>query len=171
MASKIRIKLGSVEIEYEGDGAFLESGLVPTVEKLLQLQNEHGGDAVFHDRGGDGGSGANGGISRGQKKPSASLSTHTIATILKVSTCPDLVIAASAHLRFTLEKETFSRTEVQEQMKTAPSYYKNSFKGGNLTSAFETLTKADRLRLVANNTYSLSAKETEELEKKLAEAG
>jgi hypothetical protein len=164
--AKLRLKLGRLELDYEGDGAFLGSGLVETIEKLQQLQIKH---PLVEE---PSSSNENNGNSptKGNSKGQGTLSTQTIATLLKANSCSDLAIAASAHLSFSQSKETFTRSEIQEQMRAAPTYYKSSFRGGNLTSALETLTKADRLRLNTKDTYSLSAKERTSLGKILAEA-
>lgn len=40
-AAKIRVKLGQVEVEYEGDFAFLRQGLAPMVSDLIRLYKEN----------------------------------------------------------------------------------------------------------------------------------
>jgi hypothetical protein len=55
-------------------------------------------------------------------------------------------------------------------MRTAPAHFKETFVN-NLSKYLTGLTKADRLRLVAADTYALSSKERQDLETKLAEAG
>ena len=39
--ARIRIKLGQIEIEYEGDAAFLKKDLIETVKEVLELQKTH----------------------------------------------------------------------------------------------------------------------------------
>ena len=37
----IRIKLGQIEFDYQGDASFLKKDLLDTVKKLLELQERH----------------------------------------------------------------------------------------------------------------------------------
>lgn len=165
MEAKIHIKLGLLEVEYEGDSSFLDGSLIATVEKILDLQSQHKTSLppLLQVNGGEV-------ANQHPSKVGNNLSTHTIAGLLKATTCPDLVIAAAAYLKFSQGQETFTRGEIQSQMKSASPYYKRSFSGGNLTRAFDTLTKADRLRLASDNKYSFSAKEISALESRLAES-
>ena len=95
-------------------------------------------------------------------------STNTIATILGAKSGPDLIIAASACFTLVQGKDRFTRKELLGEMQTAASFYKTTY-NSNFSKYLETLTKADRLRLVADNTYAVSAKEKQALEAKLAE--
>jgi hypothetical protein len=96
-------------------------------------------------------------------------STDTIATIIGATSGPDLIIAAAAQLHFSQGKATFSRHELAAQMRTAPSHFKSTFMN-NLSAYLAGLTRADRLRLSANDTYALSNKERQDLETLLAAA-
>lgn len=98
------------------------------------------------------------------------LSTDTIATVLGAQSGPDIIRAAAAHLHFAQGKQRFSRQELTAEMRTAPAHFKESYVN-NLSKYLTGLTKGDRLRLVAADTYALSSKERQELEAKLAEAG
>jgi hypothetical protein len=39
--ASIRIKLGQIEIDYQGDAAFLKKDLIGTIKELLELQQTH----------------------------------------------------------------------------------------------------------------------------------
>ncbi len=97
------------------------------------------------------------------------LSTDTIATILGANSGPEVAIAAAANLHFSQGKQRFSRHELIAEMRTAPAHFKETFVN-NFTKYLSTLTKADRLRLVAQGTYALSSKERQQLESKLKDA-
>lgn len=97
------------------------------------------------------------------------LSTDTIANILNVNSGSDLAIAAAAHLHFTAGKQKFSRQELTAAMRSAPAHFKETFIN-NLTKYLASLTKADRLRLVAADTYALSSKQRQQLSEQLSEA-
>jgi hypothetical protein len=53
-------------------------------------------------------------------------------------------------------------------MRRATSYYKKTFQN-NLSAYLSNLVKADRLRLVSQDTYGLPAKEREKLEQSIVE--
>jgi hypothetical protein len=42
-AAKIRVRLGQIEVEYEGEPAFLKQDLAPMVSELIRLYKEHQG--------------------------------------------------------------------------------------------------------------------------------
>jgi hypothetical protein len=101
---------------------------------------------------------------------SLDLSTDTIATVLGAKSGPDLIIAAAANLHFVQGTQRFSRQQLTAEMRTAPAHFKDTFLN-NLSKYLTGLTKSDRLRLVASDTYAISSKERHELETKLASAG
>lgn len=110
------------------------------------------------------------GISGHAESSIIDLSTDTIATVLGAQSGPDIIIAAAAHLHFVQGKQRFSRQELTAEMRTAPAHFKETFVN-NLSKYLTGLTKGDRLRLVANETYAISSKERQALESKLANAG
>lgn len=91
-------------------------------------------------------------------------STDTIATALDAKSGSDIVIAAAAHLHFARGKQKFTRQELTAEMRAAPAHFKESYVN-NLSSYLAGLTKADRLRLVSADTYAISSKERQSLEK------
>ena len=97
------------------------------------------------------------------------LSTDTIATVLGAKSGPDLIIAAAANLHFVQGTQKFSRQQLTAEMRTAPAHFKDTFLN-NLSKYLTGLTKSDRLRLVASDTYAISSKERQALEAKLINA-
>jgi hypothetical protein len=158
--ASIRIKLGQIEIDYQGDASFLKKDLLDTVKDLLELQKKYPAVAPSSDSAG--GAGA-----KGSSK--IEHSTDTIATMLGASSAPDLALAAAAHMHFTKGKQKFTRQEIIAEMRTAPGHFKESYMN-NLSYYLKTLTKKDRLRFVGGSTYALSNKERLALEVKLAQA-
>lgn len=164
--TKLRVKLGAAEIDYEGGTDFLKEEVMPTIGKILEMVQER---------------------TDLQKVPSAVVaeaparipmrsavggaqSTNTIATLLQAKTGGDVAIAAAAKLSLYDGKETPTRSEILQEMQTATTFYKVTM-SKNLSNILKQLAKEDRLRLVAKDTYSLSQKERQSLEQKLAEAG
>lgn len=168
--TKFRVKLGSAEIEFEGDAQVLKDQIMPTVGKMLEMVQDRvdlrqpitvPAIAPPVD----------------SQKPAAlqipsslatSLSTNTIATILNASTGPDLAIAASARLNLIDGRDAITRAEILREMQSATSFYKQTM-SKNLSQSLKSLAKEDRLRMVAADTYALSSKERHTLEQKLAE--
>lgn len=160
-AAKIRVKLGNIRVEYEGDPAFLKGDLTPMVSELIQLYRQNK-DVI------DAGRNARKRLAGGEASADPALrSTNEIAAALGSKTGSDLALAAAAHLALIRRKDTFSRPEILGEMKSASEFYKQTF-SNNLTKALDTLVKSDRLKLVDKNVYTLSSKERAALESRLA---
>ncbi len=160
--AKIHIKMGGFEVSYEGDEAFLKEDIFNLIEKTIGFYTEN---RYVLSTGREASSEAPGGLARPSIE--TDLSTNTIATILAVESGPDLIIAASVRLVLIEGKESVSRKEILSTMKAAAPFYKRTY-NSNLTQYLERLVKADRLRLVGKDTYTLSPKERKVLEEKLA---
>jgi hypothetical protein len=159
--AKIKIKVGEVEIDYEGDAAFLKDGLLEVCKELSQL-NEHipVSRTPQHHK------------AREDHAGGKSLGKHsivTIATLLGANSGPELVGAAAAYLHFSEGKTEFTRAEILNSMKTATGYWQENY-SANLSGSLKSLTKADKLRVVRDDTYSLPAKESKRLEAEIAKA-
>jgi hypothetical protein len=96
------------------------------------------------------------------------LSTNSIAAHIGVSSGPDLVMAAVAHLMLSQRKDKCTRKDISDEMKSATTYYKKSM-SGNLTASLDTLVKAKRLNQISKDVYALSASEKTSLESQLAQ--
>ena len=159
MASKIRIKMGDVEVEYEGSEEFLRDELKSLLSAVLDLHKEHGNSVLSDD------------LSTKREKGVGSSNnftgtTNTVAAKLSSSSGTDLVIAAAAQLCLVSGNDSFNRATLLKEMQTAKSYYKTTY-CNNLSKYLKSLVSTDRLREVAKDTYSLSAKERKTLETKL----
>jgi hypothetical protein len=151
--ASIRIKLGQLEVEYQGDASFLKKDLLETVKELLALQ-------IVEQSSSENGGGAGGRFDH---------STDTIANILGAKRGPDLMMAAAAHLHFVKGKETFTRKEIIAEMRTASGHWKSSYLA-NMTTNLNGLKSKERLRQISQGTYALSNKERQALGAKLAQA-
>lgn len=158
MTAKIKIRMGQIEIEYEGPEAFLRDELKELLSGVVELHREH---------------------DTGEPEPVSSISpsrsdssaggsstyvgtTNTFAAKLGVRSGTDLIIAAMAQKTLVGGVETVPRSEILREMQSASSYYKKSYRG-NLTGYLKTLVTSDRLREVSKDTYSLSAAELEKV--------
>ncbi len=154
-ASKIRLKVGAIEVEYEGSEAFIKDELPKLLDAVAQLYKESGGSMSAPQTPPFGGAG-----------PALSGTTGTIAAKLQSGSGPDLVVAAAARLTFGLAKPSFSRLELLTEMKAATAYYKTSF-SANLSKYLASLIKDGKLVESATGVYALGASTATELRAKL----
>lgn len=160
MTSKIRIKLGAIEIEYEGSEEFLKEELPELLKAVSDLYKSSGVVIVEeHPRAEPttGSSGFN----------SVQGTTATLAAKLGGGSGPDLTMCAAARLHFVLGKDKFHRKEFLEEMKSASNYYKANY-AKNLSTLLGNLVKAGKLMEPSKDNYSLSADSLKNIGAKLA---
>jgi hypothetical protein len=163
--TRLKVKLGAAEIEYEGGTQFLKDEIMPTVGKILDMvesraELQHPTPVLQIDNSTE--------LITSSTTMELSHSTNTIATLLDAKSAGDLAIAAAAHLTLVQKKERLSRQEILDEMRSATSFFKASY-ANNHSYSLKVLVKRDRLRLLAPDTYGLSHKERKELEKLFAE--
>lgn len=151
MESKIRIKLGSIEVEYEGSEAFLKKELPDLMKTVAELYKSVGAPIEQKDERDDDG-----------RPKGIRLSTKSIAAKLNCSSGRDLVVAASAHLTLAKNHDSFTRKELLSEMQSAIGYYKKTY-GDNLTNALNGLLKDGTLTELSGDNYSLSEPKRKEL--------
>lgn len=165
--SKIKIKLGAIEVEYEGSETFLKEELPqllsavsdlyaksrPTLEVPSSSQNTFANAATV--------SSANAGnVSK------LEATTGSIAAKLGCKSGPELVMAAAARLTFVLQTATFARQKIIDEMKTASAYYKSTYVS-NLSSSLNNLVKDGKLNEPSQGNYALTATSLKDLEQRL----
>ena len=160
--AKIRIKVGSMELEYDGDPSFLTGGL----EALLTTMGDLAG-RVPHALETPPDHTQVTGTTTSSPDGIYNVSTTTIATKLGAKSGSDLVICAMAHLEFVQRKTSSSRAEILAEMKNARQYFKATM-NSNLTRSLDALLMADRINDVAKNEYALTATERSKVEAKIA---
>lgn len=157
--AKIRLKIGQLEVEYEGKPSFLQDGLFNLLEKMVGFYTEHKA-AIPAD--------PTPAKTTGAGPGDLDYSTNTIATHLGSKSGPDLAIAAAAHLGLVKKKDTFTRKEINNEMKSATTYYKASM-STNLSKSLHTLVRGKHFNQTAKGVYALSGPERKALETKLAQ--
>jgi hypothetical protein len=162
LSSKLRIRIGEVEIDYEGTEEFLKQELPQLLKTAMELHKAAGstpaGDPAEKRKPGTGGG--------GHTVPS--LTTGSIAAKLGADSGGDLLLAAAARLVLVEKTEPFSRSALLKEMKSATAYYKKNY-APNLSSYLKRAIKDGPLTEVAKDSFSLAAAAREELEKKLAD--
>lgn len=154
MTSKIRIKMGAIEVEYEGSEQFLKKEVPVLLSTVSKLHAESGSTAGAEPIVLDSGAGNGNGKVKG--------TTGTIAGKLACKSAPELIIAAAAHLALVGNKAEFSRKELLDQMKSASGYYKASMTN-NMGNYVNNRVKAGELVEVRKGHYALSPKKLADL--------
>jgi|SRR5579871_2731915 len=157
MTSKIRVRMGDLEVEYEGEPAFLKDGLLKLIQSVSEIRGTAPPDPA--------------GVEAGETKPHTpgkiTGSVNTLASRMGVKKGPELVLAALAHEELVLGKSTTTRKHLIAQMKGATTYCRGSYIG-NLTSALNGLLRTRAINEPSAGTYALSEKTKKALEAKLA---
>jgi len=162
MTSKIKLRLGEIEVEYEGSEEFLKQEIPALLKGILELHKESVAADTPALRG-KGGAPSGGGALGGS---GTAYSVTTIATKLGVSSGPELIVAAAASLTFGKGTESFDRKTLLAEMKLAKAYYKASF-SDNMSSYLKTLLTNSKLLEGATGMYSLPSEALAELPAKL----
>jgi len=158
--SKIRIRIGQVEIEYEGEHAYLNEDLPKLLETLVELRKKAGG---AEDRDND----ADDTSDDKSSKKALTGSVAAIAAKIKAKQGPDLIIAAATKLTLVDKQVTFSRETLLTAMRSAPGYYKKSY-AKNLSISLQRLLTAGRMTESSTDNYALTANEVAVQEKAIA---
>lgn len=149
---KIRIKIGDVEVDYEGEEKYLRDDLRDLIVSLVELRsnklppntNDEQPLPPSDENKGNG--------------TSFSGTTATVAAKLSVKSGTELLLAAAVRMAVVLNKQTYTRAELHKEMQSATAYYKKNY-GSNLSSSFKTLIGDDKLREVSKDVFALSAAE------------
>lgn len=158
MTSKVKIKAGAIEVEFEGSEEYMKDELPALVELLYSLgpidtteeESEPEELAVSSDK----------------SKQKLQLTTNTIASKLNVKKGNDLVIAACAHLTFVKGADTFTRNNILAEMQLASNFYKVNMRK-NLSNSLKTLINQNKLLETAKDTYAIEASLKDQLGKQL----
>jgi len=156
MSEKIKIKLGQFEVEYEGTDVFIQKDLSKLVESLIKLIDDK--KEIL-----SAGGGADSDAAGKRKKNTGKLTTSSISARLKVSTGPDLVLAALTKLVIVDQRNTASRKEITSEMRSATEYFNIGY-AKNLTGALSTLVKSGVINKASATEYSLSSEKLAEME-------
>ncbi len=159
--AKIRIKIGSIEIDFEGTESFIKSDLLRTLEQIKETFKITGVQQLVS-------------TDSGTPQPDSSVSRITsnlsvavIASKLNVKSCTDLVTAAAARLTLVEGLTEFSRKQISDTMKDARNKFRESFMK-NLTRALNKLSDDGVLNPLGNERYSLTEESLKELKGRLA---
>ena len=157
MTSKLRIKFGRVEVDFEGSEDFIKQDLAGFIAKLKELGVSSG--AVESD--------SVEGPKSGKMDLDQSLSTSMICAKLGCDSGSELVIAALAKLCVVDGSDKVTRKELTTEMRKATTYFKENYVK-NLSNSLDTLISGQRVNDLGSSIYSLHATEISSLKAKLA---
>jgi hypothetical protein len=149
MVCKIGIKIGQVEINYEGEEAFFREELPKIILEVSHLaKNKELIEKPTKDPD----------IAPDIKNPGKKLdiSVKTIAAKMGQKTGPDLILAAAAYLTFVDNTESFTKAELAKAMRTAPALNKKSYTN-NFGAYIERLVAQQELTQNSSGKYALSS--------------
>jgi len=160
MDSKIRIKMGQIEVEFEGTEEFLKTDLFTLLERIAELYNKkkQSSEEIPPAEESD---------SNGESNKLSNVSITTIASKLKVKSGKELIIAACAYFTFVAGLHEFSRLQILNEMQNAKNYYRKNF-SKNLTRYIQQLLTEGVINETASKKYSLRAPYKQKLEKEFA---
>ena len=161
MENKIRIKMGEVEVEYEGSEAFLKKELASILDAVAKLHSagEHVTTSKKHES-----------RDSGRRNVARNdVSTSVIATKLGSKTGPNLILAAGGKLTLVDGQETFSRDSILTEMRSASAFYKRTYVN-NMTVYLKSLVKNGLLNEFGGEKYSLSGSGRTKVESALGHA-
>ena len=130
-AVKIRIKIGSVKLSYEGEPSFLEDGLEGVLTKLNQI-SEITPDGILEKN--------NASSLSINKNYDKKISTEAIVNHAGVKNGPGLAICAMAQIEIIQGNDSSSSSEISRQMESVKNYYKKSMKN-NISATLKRLSK------------------------------
>lgn len=159
--AKIKIKVGSLEVEYEGPPSFLTSGIDSLLDKMGDLAGWIPEETVVAE-----GAKVEASITPAMEPKTRELSTNTIAAHIGANSGPDLIICAMAQLEILQGKSDSNRTEILQEIKNASNYY-NKNMSGNLSLNLKNLVEAKKILERGKDRYALHIETRKEVEGKL----
>lgn len=165
MTSKMKIKIGQIEIEYEGSEDFLKDELPALLEAVTALYKATG--AVTDEVNQPQANSSTASVASSNRTTGEIGTTNSIAAKLGGKTGPELALAAAARLVIGLGQEQFTRKQLLQEMQNGTQYYKSSY-GSNLTKTIKTLVGDHKFIERAKDTYALKADVVASLETRLA---
>lgn len=151
--TKLRIRVGSVEVDYEGPEEFIKSDLMGLIKAVSELR----GSSTDEGNEGEGEPGEAG---------ATDSSVSTVAQKMGVTKGPDLIVAAG-YILSGGGKKSFEKKALRETIKTAQGFYKATY-GDNFDAYVARLVKKGRLSHVGGNSYGMPASEISKLQPLLA---
>lgn len=161
--SRIRIRVGDCEIEYEGDDGFAREGVLALLKEAMLVA-----PPKLRQKTAIGGAADQ--AASFQSKPSSGLTISTIAAHLNPDGTQDLAMCALAKLQLIDGKQHADKTEIWETMRGATGYFKSSM-AKNFPRDLGRMVRGKKINEVGAHVYALTAGSAKDLEAKIADIG
>lgn len=158
MDLKFGLKIGHIEMQFEGSAEIFEAKFEPVLKELVEFGK---GNFDLQEVS------KTNGVSAPSKNPVPSMTVKSVAAKLGANSGSDLLYAAIATLSVLKQKEKITRQEINDEMKAAVGYYKPSY-SSNLSNYIETLLKQGTLIEVSKDVFAVKESARSEMELKLA---
>jgi len=160
MEIKIRMKVGDVEIEYQGPEDYLRKGIaeIAAATDALRGKGFPPSEVALEEETPEVEE-----ISPTPERQPLPMSVSSIAETLQCSSGHDLVVAACASLTLVKHEDVFTREQIRLEMKDAGRYYKDNYRK-SLSKYLNTLVRNGVLLEVDDGTYSIPAGTLAQLE-------
>jgi hypothetical protein len=150
--SKISIKYGSVQVEYEGSDDFIRDELLNFLSSVAELAEGAEGNTSSSSPGG-----------RASAGSVPNISVKTISSKLGNAKGSDLARAAAAFLTLVQNRETFTQADLLNAMKTATGIFKQSTHSKNIGTIVSGLIGSGFLIETSSGTYSVAQSQRDQL--------
>lgn len=158
MDLKFGLKIGHIEMQFEGSAETFEAKIEPVLKELVEFGKGNFDPQEARK--------TNGALAP-SKAPIPLMTIKSVAAKLTADGGSDLVFAAIATLSISKQKDKFTRQEINEEMKGAVGYYKPSYTS-NLSNYIETLIKQGTLIEISKDVFAVKESARSEMELKLA---
>lgn len=165
MSIKLRLKVGDVELDYEGDEALIKTELQAILANVISVVST----ASNGGRGEDYGVASNDTSGPAQAQGGSPGFQRTVTNILvKLGSKEqqDLVVAAAAYLTLVEGKGEFLRKDLLDAMKSATGYFKTNH-SKNLSYLLDGLMKAGKINNLGKDRYSVDSEFLAEIKRTL----
>lgn len=173
MGTKIHLRAGEVELSLETESPLAVSDIKEFISQIQELAQslvpEFDDTAPLAPPDGSNGTGSSTTAPLLLEHSNPQLHVNSVADRLSAKSGPELVIAAAAYLQIVEGKQSFTRKELLEAMKSATSHYNQNI-GSNLSAALKSLS-ASKLNQLNNGTYALKSNELAALRSQIAKQG
>ena len=162
MTIKLHYKIGQMELSFEGETDFFEKHISKRIDFFESFMSDHPAASLAAKEN----PGNPEETSLGASKPKHRLALTSIASKLRVKTGPELILATAVYLTTQVDKPSFSRAELQSEMKNASGFYKKTH-SSNFSKYLDTLVKSSALLEESSGNYCLSDEKLREMEGKI----
>jgi hypothetical protein len=158
MNMKVGLKIGSIELDFEGPSETFETKFESVFNDLLEFGKANFGVAPMDKSS----------VAPKGSAVAPAMTVKAIAAKLGGESGGELLYAAVAGLAVIKQKETFSRQEILDEMRLAIGYYKPTY-SGNLTAYLEAASKKGLIIETAKDVYAVKDATRTEMEQRLAQ--